>query len=421
MKGLIIYSLRRLRTRKTLIEHLYSFKKYSSINLNYLNVKNKIPFWINKKEYDFILLHYSFLGNERFLEDEEKWKMKTKEIKNFRAIKVAIPQDECQYSQRLFNLFKDANVDLICTLFTRDIEIREVYLKSVEYKPKIIKVFAGYIDNDFLIKVKEVPPLSKRKYDFSYRVRSLNENNGKHAYFKTLLPLKLKKILDDKGFRNDFEYADDDKNVLKTNPKLGDSWFKFLLKTKYMLGSESGASLLDENGSILKKVTEYKKKNPNALFDEVENNCFKNMDYNVHYFMMGPKNLEAILCKTLQVLLEGDYNKMIKPFKHFIELKKDFSNIGEITNKLRDLNFCQKFVDEAKDDILKNPLLFYDNFVQKIFLQVEKILEKNKFSESKKISLNEFFLAIHNYSIRIKGELRFLIKLFLFKVGIIKS
>ena len=75
-------------------------------------------------------------------------------------------------------------------------------------------------------------------------------------------------------------------------------------------------------------------------------------------------------------------------------------------NKLRDLNFCQKF-DEAKDDILKNPLLFYDNFVQKFSLQVEKILEKNKFSESKKISLNEFFLAIHNYSIRIKGELRF--------------
>ena len=103
----------RLRTRKTLIEHLYSFKKYSSINLNYLNVKNKIPFGLTKKNM-ISFYHYSFLGNERFLEDEEKMEDETKEIKNFRAIKVAIPQDECQYSQRLFNLFKDANVDLIC-------------------------------------------------------------------------------------------------------------------------------------------------------------------------------------------------------------------------------------------------------------------------------------------------------------------
>lgn len=420
MKGLIIYSLKTLRTRNTLKEHLFSFKKYSSFTLNYLNVKEKIPFWISKKEYDFIILHYSFLADERFLDDAKHWLKKIKEIKNFKAIKVAIPQDECLHSNRLSSFFKDANIDIICTLFTRDVDIKKVYLKSKTYTPKIIKVLTGYIDNESLTKLKVVPSLSKRANDFSYRVRSLGENHGKHAYYKTILPLKLKKYLDDKGFITDFGYADDDISSLTKNTKLGDRWFKFLLSTKFIIGSESGASLLDENGEVQKKVIDFKRKNPNALFDQVEKKCFKNIDYNVNYFMMGPKNLEAILTKTLQVLLEGDYNKMIKPSKHFIELKKDFSNINEVINKLKDLEFCQKFVDEAKEDIINNPLFFYDDFVKKILFEVEKIFKKNKITYSNKFAFKIILLPFHNYFIRIYGELKLLIKIFLFKIGFIK-
>ena len=81
MKGLVIYSLKRLKVRNTLVEHLFSFKKYSSCSLDYLNVKREIPFWVNKKCYDFIILHYSFLADERFVHNINPWKLKSKRVK----------------------------------------------------------------------------------------------------------------------------------------------------------------------------------------------------------------------------------------------------------------------------------------------------------------------------------------------------
>ena len=84
---------------------------------------------------------------------------------------------------------------------------------------------------------------------------------------------------------------------------------------------------------------------------------------------MGPKNFEAILSKTLQILIEGEYNNILKPSKHYIELKKDFSNIDEIIKITNDLNFCQKFVDDAKEDILKTYKILFISLPNNKFFQ----------------------------------------------------
>ncbi len=422
MKGLVIYSLKRLKVRNTLVEHLFSFKKYSSCSLDYLNVKREIPFWVNKKCYDFIILHYSFLADERFVHNINPWKLKSKRVKEFDSIKIAIPQDEHQFSDRLFDLFSSAKIDIIYTLYNRDDDIKKVYLKSKTYNPIIKKVLTGYIDDNAIKFFKNSPNLNKRKIDFAYRARSLMENHGRHASYKVLILKKLKKYLDQKAFNNDIEYGDDDISSLLKSTKLGKDWFKFLISSKFILGSESGASLLDVDGSIQKKVFEFKFKNPKASFNEIEKNCFKNIDFNVSYFMMGPKNFEAILSKTLQILIEGEYNNILKPSKHYIELKKDFSNIDEIIKITNDLNFCQKFVDDAKEDILKNKRLYYKNFVEDILMDISNIKEKRKFDTKAKNSfLTKIILAVHNYSIRIIGEFKILVKLFLSKVGILKK
>ena len=420
MKGLVIYSLKRLKVRNTLVEHLFSFKKYSSCSFDYLNVKRQIPFWVNKKCYDFIILHYSFLADERFDHNIDPWKLKSKRVKEFDSIKIAMPQDEYQFSDRLYDLFSSAGIDIIYTLYNRDDDIRKVYLKSKKYNPIIKKVLTGYIDDNAIKFFKNSPNLNTRKIDFAYRARSLMENHGKHASYKVLIPKKLKKYLNKKGFNIDIEYGDDDISSLSKSTKLGKDWFKFLISSKFILGSESGVSLLDVDGCIQKKVFEYKLNNPKASFNEIENNCFKNIDFNISYFMLGPKNFEAILSKTLQILIEGEYNNILKPSKHYIELKKDFSNIDEIIKITNDLNFCQKFVDDAKEDILKNKNLYYKTFVNDIIKEIYNINNKpKKFLLRNYLVPTKLLMKLNDYCIRLYGELKIYLKLFLFRIKLI--
>ena len=60
-----------------------------------------------------------------------------------------------------------------------------------------------------------------------YTARSLMENHGRHASYKVLIPKKLKKYLDQKGFNNDIEYGDDDISSLLKPTKLGKDWLNF--------------------------------------------------------------------------------------------------------------------------------------------------------------------------------------------------
>ena len=88
------------------------------------------------------------------------------------------------------------------------------------------------------------------------------------------------------------------------------------MNCKYFLGCEGGSSLYDKNGQIYRDVENYLKRFPNTDFFEIKNLFFKQTDFNIKNFALGPRNLECILTKTVQVLVEGEYNGVLKPWKH---------------------------------------------------------------------------------------------------------
>ena len=62
---------------------------------------------------------------------------------------------------------------------------------------------------------------------------------------------------------------------------------------------------------------------------------------------ISSRHFEPIGTKTCQILLEGQYNNLLIPGKHYLSVKKDYSNIEEIIKKFQDEEQRRLIVDEA--------------------------------------------------------------------------
>jgi len=130
-------------------------------------------------------------------------------------------------------------------------------------------------------------------------------------------------------------------------------WAKFLNNCKFTISSESGPSHLERDDRTRKLVNKFIDENPGTTFEDVYDRFFK--DYQgkvVSGKIISPRHFEAIGTKTCQILLEGKYNDILKPDKHYIELKKDFSNIMDVIEKMKNKRLRKEIVDRAYEYVL---------------------------------------------------------------------
>lgn len=409
MRILIIYTLEQLKSRNTISEHLYSFEKYApGCEINYLNVIRQIPSYVKNILYDMIILHYTYLAGNRFTDDPTGWNRKTAGLSQLQGIKVAIPQDEYDHTGRLCRLFDEADVKVICTCYDNEKDIDSAYRSGMEKRPDFLYVFTGYVDeNSRKHNVQFLQPFAERKIDIGYRARKLPAYFGRHGQLK----YQLVEFFKEKLRNTDFVYDINNSNSILTSEdknlvKLGNSWYDFLLNCKTFIGCEGGSSLLDSDGSIKKKVIAYTSSHPLANFDEIEAACFPGKDFNISCFAISPRHFEAAATKTLQILVEGNYGGIFKPWRHYLPLKKDFSNVDEILEKLKDAPFCQKIIDTAYDEIVVSDRYTYKNFVDQVldhtndrFLNVKR--DRKSTSLLKKyLEARNFLLVYYNFTKR---------------------
>lgn len=131
-----------------------------------------------------------------------------------------------------------------------------------------------------------------------------------------------------------------------------EQWAAFLNNCKFTLSSEAGSSFLRKDEETEKKVIRYINRHKNVTFEEVYTLFFKNMKNSVSGKCVSSRHFDAIGTKTCQILLEGRYNNILKPNEHYIELKKDFSNMDEVQGKMQDEHFVNSLVDHAYEFVL---------------------------------------------------------------------
>ncbi|HMB22576.1 MAG TPA: hypothetical protein VKP08_07105, partial [Anaerolineales bacterium] len=182
---------------------------------------------------------------------------------------------------------------------------------------------------------------------------------GRHGYLKTQLAEAFQREVTARGVKADISTRAED-------TLHGNAWYEFLLRCKYTIGVEGGASILDWDGTVRARTDSYVAQHPDAEFREIEAACFPGLEGSLGLFAISPRHLEACATRTCQILIEGDYNDILVPDKHYIKLRRDFSNLEEVFTTLKDDVLRGKIIDCAYQDVVGSGNYFYESFVKQI-------------------------------------------------------
>ncbi len=373
MNILILYAKREKKNRKTISDSLFCFSRYDKKNhyyyLNIIDIKSVQKCENVKFPLSAIIVHYTVFA-ERY---GPIWWNKNKDIiiqmvKSFNCIKIIIPQDEYNYNNCIREFIKEGGVERIYTCAYEE-DFEKIYPRELGYK-YIETVFTGYIDQKTLKKINKKGYNSERNIDLGYRARKLPYWLGKHGQLKSQLAEEFLNYF--KSHRSNLIYDIANTDDLKTNVILGDEWIKYLLNCRTMLGCLGGSGLLDIDGSIAQNVNKYCMEHPEATFEEVEEKCFKGMDNYIHLFALSPRHFECAMTKTCQVLVEGDYKGVLYPNIDYIEIKKDFSNLKDVIEKIADIEYCKEIAENCYRHVVLSEKYTYSKFVEKIIENIEE-------------------------------------------------
>jgi hypothetical protein len=356
---LILYHDLPYPIRATIRDHLYSFKRYSSHRCFYLNLAVQgIPRYVKKIHWDLIILHTILLSSRWTPELFIKNKRKLRFLKYSDAIKVALPQDEFLSMDVVCDFINEFGIDHVFSV-AMESEWPVIY-RTVDFqKVKFHKVLTGYIDESLVNKINRIAKSMpvERPIDIGYRAHWHRAAFwwGRHGALKQKIADVFKEKAPQKGLVVDISTRVED-------TILGDNWYRFLLLCKYQIGVEGGASIFDWDGTYKKRTEKYLAQHPQATFEEVEKACFPDADGTLKYFAITPRHFECCVTKTCQVLVEGDYDGVLAPGKHYIELKRDFSNLDEVLDIIARDELREGITARAWQDIVESGKYTYKSF-----------------------------------------------------------
>ena len=358
---LVLYWNLTYPVRATLRDHLYSFGRYSHHRCFYLNLAvHGTPWYVKKTRWDLIIIH-SILLSARwtpglFVRSERQLRF----LKGSDAVKVALPQDEFVRMNLMCEFINRLGIDHVFSVATES-QWPAIYPTVDRRRVTFHKVLTGYIDDSLVSKidriVKSLP--GKRPIDIGYRAYWPRAAFwwGRHGALKAKIGDVFKERALQRGLIVDISTRVED-------TILGDDWFRFLLRCKYQIGVEGGASVFDWDGTYRQRTEEYTAQHPDATFEEVEKACFPGADGKLEYFAITPRHFECCVTRTCQVLVEGNYDGVLEPGKHYIELKRDFSNLEQVLDTIARDELREQITTRAWRDIVESGKYTYQRFAE---------------------------------------------------------
>lgn len=358
----ILYYTRGVFPLRTAIQdHLYSWENYSKYKTIYINVAFGIPWNLLKGlKVRAIIFHTIFLSMRWSLPIFQKRTLQIDELKGWNCNKIAIPQDEFIHTEQLSKFLSDINITHIYSCAEKS-ELKKIYPYQDHETVTFNRIMTGYLDEKTILNVNKL--IHKEKYertiDIGYRAWKAAFWLGGHGRHKVRIAELSQELGLSLGLNCDISMEDND--VL-----LGLDWYRFLLKCKSTIGVEGGASILDADGSIKTKVDSFLQENPTATFEETREKCFADSENNLKLSCISPRHLEACLTKTCQLLIEGNYNDVLKPNLHYYPIKQDYSNLNEAITFLQDNAAVERMTKTAYEDIVLSNKFTYRALVQEI-------------------------------------------------------
>ena len=346
----------------TIDDNVNSFSKYSKLNILSFNTRYGIPKELKKLKFSIIIIHYSLTAYLVLKKNHQQNALI--EVYNYLlssiSLKIAFFQDEMHNCQRRFKLINELKIEYIYSLLEEKY-FQKVYKKNTKVK-NIKSYLTGYVSDELIDKGNAYyKNFDLRTLDIVCRARKLPLYFGKGAQEKSEIMETFIKIIKDKKLNFKIDMSSSENSRI-----YGDHWFNFLSDAKFMIGAMGGTSIFDISGKVEDIIEEHLRKNPNSNFEELYNNILKNYENNINYRQVSPRLFECAASRVCMILYRDSYQGIFVADRNYIALEKDFSNIDQVLNQMKDQQLVNNIIDNTyKDIILSNHWhfkLFFEDF-----------------------------------------------------------
>lgn len=327
--------------------YIYSFARYTSHRCTFLNVGLKAaPACITTGDFDLVIYHYTCLVYRRFPAEWQRICDLLEFTKSRGRVRIMLPSDESWCCNQLVQFVRDFEISRIFSFASE--QARAVIYQGLDGGDvQFHRVLSYYVDPR-LVRLSEILARrnSTRPIDIGGRMPT-GSNMGSHGEIRAKIWSAFAEQAPMRGYSVD----------ISSNYLHGKKWPKFLLDCRYQLSIETGSSIFDPDGSVL----EYFERTPGATVVQLEAER-PGVDGSLDYRALAPRHIDALLTKTAQVLVEGDYSGLLVPEVHYISLKRDLSNISEVLDRMADEEARVAMVERAYRDIVASPEFSFGHF-----------------------------------------------------------
>ena len=339
-------------TAGTIVDHIFGIKEFSRHTIRVLSSRGEFPVGLDLGRFDGLIIHYSLVAClDAFIGPKAR-----ELIKQFAGLKVIFIQDDYRFINQTVDAIRDLGVNVLFGLAPDDI-IDDVYppgrLEGVIRET----VLTGYVP-EHLTKIA-VPRFSEREIDIGYRARKLPAWLGGLGQQKWMIADYFKECAIRYNLKCDISTSEYDRIY-------GRDWIKFVANCRSMIGSESGSSVCDFTGDIQKRVEEHERTFPDTPFQVLRELYFKDEDGRLPMNVISPRCFEAAALRTLMILYEGRYSNRLVPWRHYVPLRLDHSNLDGVLEVLRDPERAQSIIDTAFEEVALNPENMFPSMVNQM-------------------------------------------------------
>lgn len=276
-------------------------------------------------------------------------------MSEYQGVKIILKQDEhfkfrefTQFASKadfdfLFSVMPESEVPKTYGIYLPTVQVRSMLTGYVDQSAKAARQFWG-----------------GRSIDIGYRGSIMPLSYGRLCYQKRKIGDEVQRRLEGQGIKLDIS------SLWKDRLGAGD-WFRFLTTCRAVLGVESGTDIFDLDGALAGECRAIELDlGKDDGTDSYAEAYLKRLDHligQISYFAISPRHFEAIAAGSVQILFPGHYSGRLVPGRHYFELAKDYSNLDDAIELIRDERRRMVMAEAAFHDVLLDPRNSVDAFV----------------------------------------------------------
>jgi len=149
-----------------------------------------------------------------------------------------------------------------------------------------------------------------------------------------------------------------------TDSIIGADWSKFLRRCKFTIGMKGGASIADPFGLLFSRAEARRHRRNTEHLSANSLRFLRQKDGKYLFSAISPRLFESAAAGTCQILRPDNYLDVLEPWRHYLPLDKNHSNVHEVLNAMRDLDSCQQIAENARSILIDSGMFGYRSLVE---------------------------------------------------------